>query len=116
MEAHTYDTSFLKFKEARLDYALPDRLAKTKVIQGISLGVFAADLFCLSHWPQYDPEGGVMQSGQVFRRHRIGSLPNDTDMASTLKSNFKRHRHEKVYKNTFDGIGFGNPRFLHRQF
>jgi len=89
MEAHTYDTSFLKFKEARLDYALPDKLvAKTKVIQGISLGVFATNLFCLSHWPQYDPEGGVMQSGQVFEGIESGAFPMTRTYGFNLKVKF----------------------------
>jgi TonB-linked SusC/RagA family outer membrane protein len=89
MEAHTYDTSFLKLKEARLDYALPEKLmAKTKVIQGISFGIFATNLFCWSKWPQFDPEGGVMQSGQVFEGIESGAFPMTRTYGFNLKVKF----------------------------
>jgi TonB-linked SusC/RagA family outer membrane protein len=89
MEAHTYDTSFLKFKEARLDYSIPQKaIEKTKVLQGISLGVFATNLFCLSKWPQYDPEGGVMQSGQVYEGIESGAFPMTRTYGFNIKIKF----------------------------
>ena len=57
-EAHTYNTSFLKFKEIRLEYNLPVKLVqKTRVLQGASIALFATNLFCWDEWPQFDPEG-----------------------------------------------------------
>lgn len=89
MEAHTYDTSFLKFKEARLDYNVPARLlAKTKVVHGLSFGLFATNLFCWSEWPQYDPEGGVMQSGEVYQGIESGAFPMTRTYGFNLKVKF----------------------------
>lgn len=63
-EENTFSTDFLKLKELRLDYRFPATLMrKTKVLQGASVGVFAQNLFCISPWPQYDPESATQMNG-----------------------------------------------------
>src|SRR5690606_26107269 len=75
-EAHTYSTSFLKFKEARLNYALPASLCKrTKCFQAASIGVFATNIFSWDKWPQFDPEGGMMTGTNVFNGIEAGAYP-----------------------------------------
>jgi hypothetical protein len=75
-EAHTYSTSFLKLKEVRLEYNLPQNLcAKTKVLQGASIAFFATNLFSIDKWPQFDPEGGMMTGTNVFNGIEAGAFP-----------------------------------------
>ena len=74
-EAHTFETSFLKFKEARIEYALPAAIArKTKVLQGASIGLFATNIFSWDKWPQFDPEGGIMTGTNLFNGIEAGAF------------------------------------------
>ncbi len=88
-EAHTFETSFLKFKEARLEYALPSSLCeKTKVLQGASIAVFATNIFSWDKWPQFDPEGGMMTGTNVFNGIEAGSYPMTRTLGMNLRLTF----------------------------
>lgn len=57
VEANTFDTSYLKMKELRIEYSLPKRIcSKLKVFQNITLGVYATNLFCITNWPRSIPK------------------------------------------------------------
>lgn len=88
-EAHTFETSFLKFKEVRLEYALPASLCqKTKVLQGASLAVFATNLFSWDKWPQFDPEGGMLTGTNVFNGIEAGAYPMTRTLGVNLRLSF----------------------------
>jgi TonB-linked SusC/RagA family outer membrane protein len=88
-EAHTFETSFLKFKEVRLEYELPASLCqKTKVLQGASVAVFATNLFSLDKWPQFDPEGGMMTGTNVFNGIEAGAYPMTRTLGVNLRLSF----------------------------
>jgi hypothetical protein len=88
-EANTFDTSFLKFKEARLEYALPETLCKKiGFLQGASLAVFATNIFSWDNWPQFDPEGGMLQGTNVFNGIETGAFPMTRTYGVNLKLQF----------------------------
>ncbi len=88
-DAHTFETSFLKFREARLEYALPASLIqKTRVLQGASIAVFATNIFSLDKWPQFDPEGGMMTGTNVFSGIEAGAYPMTRTMGVNLRLSF----------------------------
>ena len=88
-DAHTFETSFLKFREARLEYALPASLVqKTRVLQGASIAVFATNIFSLDKWPQFDPEGGMMTGTNVFSGIEAGAYPMTRTMGVNLRLSF----------------------------
>ena len=61
---NTFSTDFLKLKELRLDYQLPKSLVtKSRFLQGASIGFFATNLFCITDWPQFDPEAAGLVNG-----------------------------------------------------
>jgi TonB-linked SusC/RagA family outer membrane protein len=88
-EAHTYSTSFLKWKEARLEYSLPAALCqKTKVLQGASIAVFATNIFSLDKWPQFDPEGGMMTGTNIFNGIEAGAYPMTRTYGVNVRMSF----------------------------
>lgn len=88
-EAHTFETSFLKFKEARLEYALPAAICqKTKVLQGASIALFATNIFSWDKWPQFDPEGGIMTGTNLFSGIEAGAFPMTRTLGVNLKLSF----------------------------
>ena len=38
-------------------------MAKTRFLQGASIGFFATNLFCITDWPQFDPEAAGLVNG-----------------------------------------------------
>jgi TonB-linked SusC/RagA family outer membrane protein len=88
-EAHTYNTTFLKFKEARLTYTLPSSLVKkTKVLQGASIAVFATNIFSWDEWPQFDPEGGMLTGSNIFTGIEAGAFPMTRTQGVNVRLSF----------------------------
>jgi TonB-linked SusC/RagA family outer membrane protein len=88
-EAHTFSTSFLKFKEVRLEYALPAALChKTNVLQDASIAIFATNIFSWDKWPQFDPEGGIMTGTNVYSGIEAGAFPMTRTLGVNLKLSF----------------------------
>jgi hypothetical protein len=88
-EAHTFDTSFLKLKEARLEYNLPGRLClKTGFLQEANIAIFGTNLFCWDNWPQFDPEGGMMTGTNVFNGIEAGEFPMTRTFGVNLRLSF----------------------------
>src|SRR5690606_18809041 len=88
-EAHTFDTSFLKFREARLTWSVPASLLKNlKVIQSASIAVFATNIFSWDNWPQFDPEGGMMTGTNVFNGIEAGAYPMTRTQGVNVRLSF----------------------------
>ncbi|MCF0175309.1 MAG: SusC/RagA family TonB-linked outer membrane protein [Bacteroidales bacterium] len=86
---YTYDTSFFKLKELRLEYRLPKTLIeKQKVLQGASLAFFATNLFCITNYPLFDPEAGTLVGSNVKRGLESGSFPMNRSYGFNLKLQF----------------------------
>lgn len=88
-ENNIFDTSFLKMKELRVDYSMPQALCrKIKVIQSASLGVYATNLFCLTKFPIYDPEAGALVGNSIKRGIEAGAYPMTRTLGLNLKLQF----------------------------
>lgn len=88
-EAHTFDTSFLKFREARLTYTIPASFLKNlKVIQSASIAVFATNIFSWDNWPQFDPEGGMLTGSDVYNGIEAGAYPMTRTQGVNVKLSF----------------------------
>ncbi len=88
-EENTFDTSFIKFKEARLDYSLPKKLlSNVKWIQGASIGVYATNIFCITDFPQFDPEAATMNGSSISRGIEVGAYPMTRTYGFNLKIEF----------------------------
>ena len=86
MEANTFDTSYLKMKELRIEYSLPKRIcSKLKVFQNITLGVYATNLFCITNWPQFDPEVASLSGSSLYRGGETGGFPMTRNYGFSLK-------------------------------
>ena len=93
---NTFSTDFLKLKELRLEYALPAKwMQATRVVQNASIALFATNVFCLSPWPQYDPEAASSTNGsgsrgeiQIFPGIETGVLPMTRTFGFNVKLQF----------------------------
>lgn len=88
-EEYIYDNSFLKLKEVMLSYELPKSLvAKTRVLQGISVSAYATNLFCISNYPFFDPEVTGMSDSKNLRGIESGSFPMSRSYGMSIKVKF----------------------------
>jgi len=89
VEESVFDTSFLKFKELRFDYSIPrKKLEKVKYVSGVSLGVYATNLFCITSFPIYDPEAATMTGASVSRGMEACAYPMTRTYGMNLKLTF----------------------------
>ena len=89
VEQNTFSTSFLKMKECRLDYRLPAKTVKQiGFIQNAHLGVYATNLFCITDWPQYDPEVASFGGGSLNRGVETGGYPMTRTYGFNLRVSF----------------------------
>ncbi len=85
VEMNTFDTSYLKFKEVRLDYQLPRDLISKMKLTGVTVGAYATNIFCITNFPQYDPEVATMNGSSISKGIEVGAYP----MTRTYGVNFK---------------------------
>lgn len=77
VEANTFSTDFIKFREARFDYSLRPNLVKKLGLQRATIGVYGRDLFMFTDWPVFDPEFGTIgSSGEITAGFETGQFPS----------------------------------------
>jgi hypothetical protein len=75
-EGSTFSTDFIKFREARFDYALPVKIASKLGLQRATIGVYGRDLFIWSPWPIFDPEFGTLSGSDIVTGFETGQFPS----------------------------------------
>lgn len=88
VEANIFSTDFIKWREARFDYKLPEKFTKKLGLQSASVGVYGRDLLIISHWPSFDPEFGTLNNGLIQSGFEIGQFPATTTLGFNLNVAF----------------------------
>ena len=88
-ESNVFDTSYLKMKELRVEHSMKKKLcSKTKVFQNVSLSFFATNLFCITNFPQFDPEVASLSGSSLYRGVETGAYPMTRSYGFSLKLGF----------------------------
>lgn len=88
-ETNTFDTSFFKFKQLNIDYSLgKNAIKKIGWLRSLSVGFFATNIFCISNFPQYDPEAATFNAASISRGIETGAYPMTRTYGVTLKLGF----------------------------
>ena len=88
-EANFVETSFLKLREVRLEYSFPKKLlAKSKVIQGLSIAVFGNNLYCWSKFPGFDPEAVSMRGAALTPGFDLLQMPGTATYGGSISITF----------------------------
>ena len=86
---NTFDTSFLKLREVKLDYKVPQSLYKRAgFLQGLSVSAFATNLFCWTKFPQFDPETGSVKGSSIFKGIETMAFPLTRTYGISTKFSF----------------------------
>ncbi len=88
-EENTFSTSYLKLNELRLDYKVPAKICQqTRVLQNASLGIYATNVFCITDFPQYDPETGMLNGNQIYKGIEAMAFPMTRSYGINVKLSF----------------------------
>ena len=89
VEENVFDTSYLKLKDARLEYNLPSRFIKDiSWLTRASLGIYATNLFCITNFPMYDPEVATLTGASISRGIEACAYPMTRTYGVNLKMTF----------------------------
>jgi TonB-linked SusC/RagA family outer membrane protein len=76
VESNSFDASYLKLRELRLEYTLPKQLlSRTKVLQGASVALYGRDLAMITKFPIFDPETAALNGSTILPGVEMGQLP-----------------------------------------
>ena len=84
IEANTFSTDFIKFREARLDFSLPPAILNKIKFQKATIGIYGRDLLIFTNWPSYDPEFGTLNNGDINAGFEIGQFPPTRNLGVNL--------------------------------
>ena len=87
-ETNVYDATYLKLREARIEFNLPQNLLKRIGIQQTSMALYGRDLFNLTKFPGFDPEGGNLNSGTLTPGVELMQFPSTRNFGINLTFKF----------------------------
>lgn len=87
-ETNIFSSTFLKIREVRADFSLPQALLTKIGIQEATIGIFGRDLFNFTNFPGFDPEGGNLNSGTVTPGVELTQFPSTRTMGANVTLKF----------------------------
>ena len=89
VEANSFDASYLKLREVRLEFSLPKALvARTKALTGATIGLYGRDLAMLTNFPMFDPETAALNGSTILPGVEMGQLPSTRTMGLNVTLKF----------------------------
>lgn len=87
-EVNIFDATYLKLREARIEFNLPQPLLKRIGITQTSVAVYGRDLFNITNFPGFDPEGGNLNSGTLTPGVELTQFPSTRNMGINFTFKF----------------------------
>ena len=88
VETNSFKATYLKLRNVRLDFALPQSWLKSTFLKSASVGVYANNLICITHYPLYDPELVSLDANNQVTGVEVGTLPSDRSFGVNAKFTF----------------------------
>jgi hypothetical protein len=87
-EVNIFDASYLKIREVRLDFKLPESILSKLGIRQTNVAFFGRDLFNFTKFPGFDPEGGNLNSGTLTPGVELTQFPSNRSIGANLTFKF----------------------------
>ncbi|MFN2438207.1 MAG: SusC/RagA family TonB-linked outer membrane protein [Chitinophagaceae bacterium] len=88
VEANSFDASFIKLREARLEYSLPTSILGKSFIRQATVAVYGRDLLMFTDFPIFDPETAALNGSTLLPGVEIGQLPSTRTMGLNVTLKF----------------------------
>jgi TonB-linked SusC/RagA family outer membrane protein len=88
VEANSFDASYLKLREARIEYALPKRILGKTFLKQAVVAFYGRDLLMLTSFPIFDPETAALNGNALLPGVEMGQLPSTRTMGINITVKF----------------------------
>ena len=88
IEENSFDTSFLKLREMRLEYSLPQSFLSKTPFKKASVALYGRNLFILSKFPAFDPEVAALNGSSILPGIEMGQLPSSRSFGFNINVEF----------------------------
>ncbi|MDB5200689.1 MAG: TonB-linked outer membrane protein SusC/RagA family [Ferruginibacter sp.] len=88
VEANSFDASFIKLRELRLEYSLPKKLLGKSFLRQASIAFYGRDLLMITSFPMFDPETAALNGSTLLPGVEMGQLPSTRTMGINLTARF----------------------------
>ena len=89
VETNSFDASFLKLREARIEYTIPSAGVNKIGIERLTLALYGRNLaMWTKDFPVYDPEVATLNNGTIVPGSEMGQLPSTRTMGFNLTLKF----------------------------
>lgn len=87
-ETNIFDASFVKIREVRFEFNLPQQFLQKLGIKQTSVALFGRELFNFTKFPGFDPEGGNLNNGTLTPGVELTQFPSARNMGVNLTFKF----------------------------
>ena len=88
VETNSFDASYIKLREARLEYSLPKSLLAKTPFQKASVALYGRNLMMITDFPMFDPEAAALNGGTITPGVETGQLPSTRSAGVNLTLSF----------------------------
>lgn len=88
VESNSFDASFIKLREVRLEYGLPAKLSRKLGLNNASLALYGRDLAIISDFPMFDPETATLNGSTILPGVEMGQMPSTRTFGMNLTVKF----------------------------
>ena len=75
VETNSFDASYIKLREARIEFNVPSRLLDGIFIERASVALYGRNLYTWSSFPIFDPETSAVHGDAIVPGIEMGQLP-----------------------------------------
>lgn len=88
VETNTFDTSFIKLRDARIGYSFSKDLIGNLGLSELSVAIFGKNLWMWTEFPIFDPEVATLDNSTITPGVEIGQLPSARTVGFQLNVKF----------------------------
>jgi len=85
VETNSFDASYLKLREVRLEYRLPKNFLNKIKVAGASVALYGRDLAMISKFPIFDPETAAFNGSSIMPGVEMGQMPSTRTFGLNLR-------------------------------
>lgn len=88
VETNIFDASYLKLREARIAFNIPQSLSSKLRLQSSTIAIYGRELFNITNFPAFDPDGGTLNNGSLRPGVEITQYPSTRTIGVNLTLKF----------------------------
>lgn len=85
VESNSFDASYIKLREVRLQYSLPTKWLNKMFLQGVDVSIYGSNLLTISNFPLYDPETAALNGNRIMPGIEMGQMPSPATYGVNVK-------------------------------